>query len=167
MSNKKNIFSEEIELSEIVLKKTNQAFAMIKQEDIQMNKTYEKTNIVKTGNKKLFRTQAAVIAGICILSVSSISAVAAIRHYWGRGMNGNIQATDEQQQELTEKNIAKVYSEEPESPSLAVTDNGVTIVPDTVVVDERFAYLSFKISGYRVKDGTEPIFGMVDRKSVV
>lgn len=162
MSNKKNIFSEEIELSEIVLKKTNQAFAMIKQEDIQMNKTYEKTNIVKTGNKKLFRTQAAVIAGICILSVSSISAVAAIRHYWGRGMNGNIQATDEQQQELTEKNIAKVYSEEPESPSLAVTDNGVTIVPDTVVVDERFAYLSFKISGYRVKDGTEPIFGMVN-----
>jgi hypothetical protein len=35
MSNKKKIFSEEIELSEIVLKKTNQAFEMIQQEDIK------------------------------------------------------------------------------------------------------------------------------------
>ena len=41
MANKKNIFSEEIELSEIVLKKTNQAFEMIRQEDIvYMKKTH-------------------------------------------------------------------------------------------------------------------------------
>lgn len=158
MSGKKYIFTEEIELSEIVLNKTNQAFAIIQQED---SDCMTKTNTGKTGKKKMFKTQAAVIAGVCILSVSSISAVAAIRHYWGRGMNGNIQASDEQQQELTEKNMAKVYREEPESPSLAVTDNGITIAPDTVVVDERFAYMSFKISGYRVEDGMEPTFDMV------
>ena len=41
MADKKPILSEEIELSEIVLKKTNQAFAMIKQEDIvHMKKTH-------------------------------------------------------------------------------------------------------------------------------
>ena len=39
MANKKTILSEEIELSEIVLKKTNQAFEMIKQEDIVCMKT--------------------------------------------------------------------------------------------------------------------------------
>lgn len=156
MSNKKNIFSEEIELSEIVLKKTNQAFAMIKQEDIvYMKKTNSK-------GKKLFKTQAAAIAGVCILAVSSISAVAAIHHYWGRGMNGNIQASDEQQQVLTEKNVAKVYSEEPDSQSLAVTDNGVTIEPDTVVVDDRFVYMSFRISGYSVADRMEPGFEIVN-----
>lgn len=159
MSNKKNIFTEKIELSEIVLNKTDQAFAMIRQEDSGHMK---KANAGETGNKRLFKTQAAVIAGICILSISSISVVAAIRHYWGRGMNGNIQASDEQQQELLEKNIAKVYREEPESPSLAVTDSGVTIVPDTVVVDERFAYMSFQISGYRVEDGMVPTFGEVN-----
>ena len=163
MSNKKNIFTEKIELSEIVLNKTDQAFAMIRQEDSGHMK---KANAGEAGNKRLFKTQAAVIAGTCILSVSSISVVAAIRHYWGRGMNGNIQASDEQQQELLEKNIAKVYREEPESPSLAVTDNGVTIVPDTVVVDERFAYMSFQISGYRVEDGMEPTFGEIGRAHV-
>ena len=156
MANKKTILSEEIELSEIVLEKTNQAFEMIKQEDIVcMKKTHTK-------DKKVFKTQAAVIAGVCILAVSSISAVAAIHHYWGRGMNGIIQASDEQQQVLTEKNIAKVYSEEPNSPSLAVTNNGVTIEPDTVIVDERFVYMAFRISGYSVADRMEPGFDMVN-----
>lgn len=156
MADKKTILSEEIELSEIVLKKTNQAFEMIKQEDIVcMKKTH-------TRGKKMFKTQAAVIAGVCILAVSSISAVAAIHHYWGRGMNGMIQASDEQQQVLTEKNIAKVYNEEPDSPSLAVTNNGVTIEPDTVIVDERFVYMTFRISGYSVADRMEPGFDMVN-----
>ncbi len=156
MANKKTILSEEIELSEIVLKKTNQAFEMIKQEDIvSMKKTHKR-------RKKMFKTQAAAAAGVCILAVSGISAAAAVHHYWGRGMNGNIQASDEQQQALTEKNIAKVYREEPNSPSLAVTNNGVTIEPDTVIVDERFVYMAFRISGYSVADRTEPGFDMVN-----
>lgn len=156
MANKKTILSEEIELSEIVLKKTNQAFEMIKQEDIvSMKKTHKR-------RKKMFKTQAAAAAGVCILAVSGISAAAAVHHYWGRGMNGNIQASDEQQQVLTEKNIAKVYREEPDSPSLAVTINGVTIEPDTVIADERFVYMAFRISGYSVEDRTEPGFDMVN-----
>ena len=155
MSTKKNVFSEEVELSEIVLEKTNQAFEMIQQEDIvHMGKT-------NTKGKRIYKMQAAAVAGICILVVSSISVIAAIHHYWGRGMNGNIQASDAQQQALTEQNIAKVYREEPDSSSMAVTDNGITVKPDTVVVDERFAYMSFSISGYHVEDGTEPGFGMV------
>lgn len=156
MANKKTILSEEIELSEIVLKKTNQAFEMIKQEDIvSMKKTHKR-------RKKMLKTQAAAAAGVCILAVSGISAAAAVHHYWGRGMNGNIQASDEQQQVLTEKNIAKVYREEPDSPSLAVTINGVTIEPDTVIADERFVYMAFRISGYSVADRTEPGFDMVN-----
>lgn len=157
MSAKKNIFSEEIELSEIVLSKTNQAFETIKQEDTGHMKN---TNISR--DKKFFKKQAAALAGVCILAVSSISAVAAIHHYWGRGMNGNIQASDTQQQELTENGVAKVYRENPDYSSLSVTDNGITIAPDTVIVDDRFAYMSFRISGYSVADGVEPGFDMVN-----
>ena len=156
MSKKRNVFSEEIELSEIVLEKTNQAFEMIQQEGIIH---MEKTN---TRGKRRYKMQAAAIAGICLFAVSSISVFAAIHHYWGRGMNGNIQASDAQQQALTEQNIAKVYQEEPDRSSLTVTVNGITIKPDTVVVDERFAYMSFHISGYHVEDGMEPGFDRVN-----
>lgn len=156
MRNKKNIFSTEIELSDIVLRKTDQAFEIIQQEDVDSMK---KTN---REGKKSFKIQAAAIAGVCLFAVSSISTAAAIHHYWGRGMSGNLQASATQQQALLKMNIAKVYREEPESPSLAVTDHGVTIEPDTIVVDERFAYMSFRISGYHVEDRMEPGFEMVD-----
>lgn len=154
MSEKKNIFSQEIELSEIVLKKANLAFEQIRQEDTDKMK--------KEKGKKSFKVQAAAIAGICVLAAGSISAVSAIRHYWGRGMNGNIQATDSEQQTLTENGIADVYSEKTDYEALAVTENGITIAPETVVVDERIAYLSFKISGYDFEEGTEPGFETVD-----
>ena len=55
-----------------------------------------------------------------------------------------------------------MYREEPDSPSLAVTINGVTIEPDTVIADERFVYMAFRISGYSVADRTEPGFDMVN-----
>ena len=156
MSDKKNIFPEETELSEIVLKKINQAFEMIKQEDTGYMK---KSNI---GGGKFLKGRAAVIAGVCILAASSISAAAAIHHHWGRGMNGNIQASDTKQQVLTENGVAKVYREDPDYLSLAVTDHGITIAPDTVIVDDRFAYMSFRISGYSAADREEPGFDMVD-----
>ncbi len=156
MSNHRKIFSEEVELSEIVLKKTNQAFARIKQEDTGYMKR------TTTEGRKLFKTQAAVMAGVCVLAISSVSAAAAIHHYWGRGMKGNIQASDIQQQVLTEKKIAKVYNEEPDASMLAVTDSGITIKPDTIVVDDRFAYMTFNISGYHVAEGMEPGFETVD-----
>ena len=156
MSDKKIIFPEEIELSEIVLNKSNQAFEMIKQEDTDYMK---KTNI---RSREFFKRQAAVIAGICILTASSISVAAAIHHYWGRGMNGNLQASDTKQRELTENGIAKVYREDPGYASLAVTDNGITVTPETIIVDDRFAYMSFRISGYSVVNGEEPGFNKVD-----
>ena len=156
MSNHRKIFSEEVELSEIVLKKTNQAFARIKQEDTGYMKR------TTTEGRKLFKTQAAVMAGVCVLAISSVSAAAAIHHYWGRGMKGNIQASDIQQQVLTEKKIAIVYNEEPDASMLAVTDSGITIKPDTMVVDDRFAYMTFNISGYHVAEGMEPGFETVD-----
>lgn len=156
MSDKKIVFSQEIELSEIVLEKTGQAFEMIQKEELgAMKKT-------DTKGTRSFKAQAAAVAGVCILAVSGMSAAAAIHHYWGRGMNGNIRSSEEQQQALTEKDIAKVYREEPESASLSVTENGITIKPDTVVVDERYAYMSFSISGYHVGDGMEPGFGRVN-----
>lgn len=157
MRDKKNIFPEEIELSEIVLSKTNHALEKIRQEDTDSMKRQNRNR-----GRKFFKKQAAAIACVCILAVSSISAVAAIRHYWGRGMNGNIQASDVLQQELTENGIAKVYSEDPDYQSLSVTNHGITITPDTVVADDRFAYMSFHISGYSVADGEEPGFDMVN-----
>lgn len=55
-----------------------------------------------------------------------------------------------------------MYRENPDYSSLSVTDNGITIAPDTIILDGRFVYMSFSIAGYHVADGMEPGFEMVD-----
>lgn len=155
--NAEKILPEEIELSEIILSKTNHAFAMIRQEDCVAMK--------KKSKRRWLKSQVAAIAGVCLLAVSSLSVVAGIHHYWGRGMNGNMQASDMQQQQLTDNGIAEIYPEKEDYETLKVVQNGVTIAPNTVIVDDRFAYISFTISGYNVEEGKEPGFEMVDVNS--
>lgn len=153
----KKILPDEIELSEIVLNKANHALELIAQE--------ESVRMKKQKTKRMFKSQVAAIAGICILGISSVGVAAAIHHNWGRGMNGNLQANDTQQQQLTNDGVAVVYPEKEDYESLKVVQNGVAIAPNTVIVDERFAYISFTISGYSVEDGKEPGFEMVDVNS--
>ncbi len=146
------ILTEDVELSEIVSEKTDRAFALIQKEDhVFMEKKEQRA-------KKIWKTQAAAIAGICILAVSGVSAYAAVRHYWGKGMDDMLQASDSEQQELTERGVAKVYREDTEYASYAVTDQGVTVAPATVIVDEHFAYLTFDITGFQTAAGEEAGF---------
>ena len=154
MMEEKKMLPDEIELPEIILNKTNHAFEMIRQED--------DVNMKKQNNRRWFKTQVAAIAGVCLLAVSSVSVVAAIHYYWGRGMNGNIQASDAQQQQLADEGVAVVYPEKEDYESLKVVQNGITIAPNTVIADERFAYISFTISGYNLNGEKEPGFERVN-----
>ena len=179
----KHVFPTETELSEIVRQRTGCALEKIRQEESGlMGMTEKRTKRAAgqaAGNKtgradgkkekrggRRFRMPAAAIAGVCILAASSVSAAAALHYYWGRGMNGQLQASEEQQRKLVEQGIAKVYetqqgskaqdgwkasAEDAVSDVPAVTCDGVTIAPETVVADEKFAYLSFRISGFQAE----------------
>lgn len=152
----KKILQEDVELPEVVLSKANHALEMIRQEETENMTADNQKNSKK--NTRRIKSQVAAATAVCVLAVGGVSAVAAIHHNWGRGMSGNIQATDTEQQKLTDDGVAVVYPEKEEYEALKVTNNGVTIVPDTVIVDAQFAYLSFTISGYEVAEGKEPGF---------
>ena len=159
----KKILQEDVELPEVVLSKANHALEMIRQEETENMAADNQKNSKK--NTRRIKSQVAAAAAICVLAVGGVSAVAAIHHNWGRGMSGNIQATDTEQQKLTDDGVAVVYPEKEEYEALKVTNNGVTIAPDTVIVDAQFAYLSFTISGYEVAEGEEPGFEDVNMTS--
>ena len=152
----KKILQEDVELPEVVLSKVNHALEMIRQEETENMAADNQKDSKK--NTRRIKSQVAAATAVCVLAVGGVSAVAAIHHNWGRGMSGNIQATDTEQQKLTDDGVAEVYPEKEEYEALKVTNNGVTIVPDTVIVDAQFAYLSFTISGYEVAEGEEPGF---------
>lgn len=159
----KKILQEDVKLPEVVLSKANHALEMIRQEETENMAADNQKNSKK--NTRRIKSQVAAAAAVCVLAVGGVSAVAAIHHNWGRGMSGNIQATDIEQQKLTDDGVAVVYPEKEEYEALKVTNNGVTIVPDTVIVDAQFAYLSFTISGYNLNEGEEPGFEDVNMTS--
>ncbi len=155
MKKDNNLWNTDVELPEIVLEKANDAFAKIQKEETSTMtdiNSYKKTNRSRT-----LRKFTAVAACAGLLVVGSVASAAAIHHIWGRGMQGTLQSTDEQQQKLTDQGIAQVIPEQTDYSDLAVTSNGVTVAPDTVITDDKFLYISFSVSGYST-DGTQPDF---------
>lgn len=155
MKKNSNIFQDDIKVPEIVLQKADEAFARIKTEG---ESTMKRTNQTENRKHTLWRNPAAVAACACIIVAGSVTAGAAVHHVWSRGMQGAVQATDSQQKELTDKGAAVVLKEQDDYSKLAVTDNGVTITPETIIVDGHFAHIAFSVKGYDLAEGDEPGF---------
>ncbi len=155
MKKNSNIFQDDIKVPEIVLQKADEAFAGIQTEG---RSTMKKNNQTENRKHTFWRNPAAVAACTCIIVVGSVTAGAAVHHVWSRGMQGAVQATDTQQKELTDKGAAVVLKEQKDYSKLAVTDNGITITPETIIVDENFAHIAFSVKGYDLAEGDEPGF---------
>lgn len=155
MKKNSNIFQEDIKVPEIVLQKADEAFAGIQTEG---RSTMKKNNQTENRKHTFWRNPAAVAACTCIIVAGSVTAGTAVHHVWSRGMQGAVQATDTQQKELTDKGAAVVSKEQKDYSKLAVTDNGITITPETIIVDENFAHIAFSVKGYDLAEGDEPGF---------
>lgn len=155
MKKNSNIFQDDIKVPEIVLQKADEAFAGIQTEG---RSTMKKNNQTENRKHTFWRNPAAVAACACIIVAGSVTAGAAMHHVWSRGMQGAVQATDTQQKELTDKGAAVVLKEQDDYSKLAVTDNGITITPETIIVDENFAHIAFSVKGYDLAEGDEPGF---------
>ena len=148
---KKTIFSEEVEIPDIVEKRIADTLCQIQTEGKTMRK-----------QKKIWKNKAAIAACVCVVAAGTVTAGAAVYYHWGRGTQGAIQADDTQQQNLTAQGVAEVYNAKEDYESLAVTESGVTVKPDTVITDGNMVYLSFQVEGYPIAENAEPGFESVD-----
>ena len=155
MKKNSNIFQDDIKVPEIVSQKADEAFVRIQTEG---RSTMKKNNQTENRKHTFWRNPAAVAACACIIVAGSVTAGAAVHHVWSRGLQGAVQATDTQQKELTDKGAAVVLKEQKDYSKLAVTDNGITITPETIIVDENFAHIAFSVKGYDLAEGDEPGF---------
>lgn len=167
MTDQKNIFSEEVEIPEVVMRKAEDAFAGIRKEGKDMMTQNHKKTDTKKRNKgrRAFKNHMAAAACIGILALSSLTVAAAAYHLWGRGMQGNLQATEQQQRKLIEQGYATVMEEDENYEDLAVTVGNVTVKPVTVITDGSFAYLSFQVDGYYIGKNVEPCFEFINAYS--
>lgn len=70
-------------------------------------------------------------------------------------MQGNIQATEEQQKDLAEQGMV---TEGSDLSNMEVTSEGITVKPTELIADGHFVHVAFQIAGYDLADGEEPCF---------
>lgn len=143
-----NIFISDVEVPEIVQKKADEAFSKIRMEGMD----------VMRKKRNSFISPVAAAICVCVLAAGSMTVAAAVYHYWSWGMQGNIQATPEQQSELIDNGITTILNEDVEDNLMAVTSGNVTIKPLEIISDEHFAHISFSVDGYYIGEQIEPGF---------
>lgn len=155
-----DFLKQDFEIPEVVEQKMKQAFDTIKMEK-RIVLDYEKCR-KKKKTMTFFKNKAAVIAGVCILAIGSMSAYAMYDYFGSRGMNKMLRSTAEQQNELIEKRAAIVFSEKENYEKMAVTSGKITVVPKVLVSSEKVVYLSMLVEGAELPEGKEPCFEMID-----
>ena len=152
MREERNILNSDVEIPEVVLKKADDALAQIRESTKPVRKA-KKESRFQGG----FRyAQAAAIACAVLVGAGGITVTAAVVHHlWSRGMQGNIQATEEQQKDLAERGMV---TEGSDLSIMEVTSDGITVKPTELIADGHFVHAAFQVSGYDLADGEEPCF---------
>ena len=103
-----------------------------------------------------------VAACVCMILLTAITATAAIHHFWGKGLSSYFNASDAQQQELTEQGQAIVFSEKDDYSNYAITDKGITLTPVAIIADDNKINLAIQFSGVEIEEGCEPNINIDD-----
>ena len=145
---------KDIVIPDIVQTKADQIFQKIRKE----NGT---AITMQTGNRKWKTAWIAAAAAILALGTT---VCAAVYEYGIRGLETEFLMTSEQKQILEEKGYMTPIVEETGRRD-GVTCQGVTITPMQMIVDKRFAWISFQVKGFAPEEGKEP--GVYGRKITV
>jgi hypothetical protein len=94
------------------------------------------------------------VAAAAMLAVGAVSASAAYQQ-WSRSLSDGLQATYAQKQLLEENQMTAFLDQ-------SVTQNGVTVTAQQSIVDNQYAYLSFKVEGYTPAADLQPGFADVE-----
>lgn len=152
MREERNVLNSDVEIPEVVLKKADDALAQIRESTKPVRKAKKESRF----QGGLRYAQAAAIACAVLVGAGGITVTAAVVHHlWSRGMQGNIQATEEQQKDLAEQGMV---TEGPDLSDMEVTSEGITVKPTELIADGHFVHVAFQIAGYDLADGEEPCF---------
>ena len=104
------------------------------------------------GEEPMVKKVSGAFVVLCVLLILSMAtAVAAGVLYLGRGLDAELQITEEIRETCQETELF-------DAPDLSVTQNGITVKVDQCIVDEHAAYLAFRVTGYQPEPGIQPAF---------
>lgn len=147
-----NILNEELEIPEMVNKKAYDAFNQIKKESsayLDVEYGGEKEMNATTYKKNKRKLVMVLLAATMVLG--TVTAGATVYMKWSSGLEKGMHVTDEQKEMAESTGLT-------DFPEISVTENGVTVTAQQSIVDNYYAYLSFKVEGYNCPEGEQPMF---------
>lgn len=130
------------EIPKVVQERANAAFGKIKTETARAHKN--------TGKKTYHRFKSKwplLVAATLVFSTLTVAATA--YRSWSRSLEKELHVTEEQKQKLETDGVTDM-------PGQSVTDQGVTITMQQSIVDKYNGYLSFKVEGFDLPEGSQP-----------
>lgn len=131
--------------------------------EIDMNMTNDKNNDMSRNksenrSRRSIYNKIAVIVIVCVISLSTIGAGAsAIYHKWSDGTRDEFQVSNGDAEKYEQSGLAQFPGDD--SGVKKVTQNGVTISVAQTIIDNYYAYVSFRVEGFDINEGETPCFG--------
>ncbi|MCM1039415.1 MAG: DUF4179 domain-containing protein [Ruminococcus sp.] len=141
---------QDIVIPDIVQKKADLALKKINNESKM---------IVLRSRKRKWKTM--WIAATAAVLALGTTVCAAVYMYQSKGLKAELQMTPEDKVLLEKSDYMASIVDETDTHE-SITAEGITVTPLQMIVDERFAWLSFKVEGYDLEEGEEPWFDTVN-----
>lgn len=146
------LLQSDITVPKTVQNKADMAFEQIR--SISMGKKRKKAHFSR---KKIL-----ILAAAAVLTLGSMTVFAAYRN-WSKSLSEGMRATDEQKAQLENEGavVFPVQEQAQDDAAMAMqsqTCNGVTVTATQSITDNYAAHLVFKIDGYELPEGAEPLF---------
>lgn len=145
-----DIFLQDIEVPDIVQKKARDAFSIIRMESNEEQGKIMKHNKNKKGYP-FGMTRAAAIVAATLIGGGSITAVAAAYMHWSRGMQSEMNVSEEQMLELQNMEDTPLSF-----PEVSDTQGDITVSMAQCLLDDNTIRLAFYIDGYELPTNEEP-----------
>lgn len=148
-----DVLAAELVIPEVVNQKAYDAYDQIKRES-KAYQNMEKEGI-KTVKTNTYKKKMTTILLAAALAVGTVTAGAAVYMKWSSGLEKGLRVTAEQKEMAENTGLA-------DFPEISMTQNGVTVTAQQSIVDDYYAYLSFKVEGYDCPEGEQPMFSETD-----
>lgn len=145
MREERNVLNSDVEIPEVVLKKADDALAQIRESTKPVRKAKKESRF--QGGSAMHRRQPLHVQ-YWLERVGLPVTAAVVHHLWSRGMQGNIQATEEQQKDLAEQGMVTQFDQSAAQEeglnlsSMEVTSEGITVKPMELIAERPFCACS-------------------------
>lgn len=143
---------EDVVIPDVVLKKAEDAFDLIRAEEKQNTVKKDINTDGKRRRAKMHIKRIVILAAAAVLAFGTVGFAYYVK--WARGFENELHVTEEIKTQAAETKLA-------DFPEQSVTCGNVTVTAKQSIVDNYYAYLSFEVKGYELPDGAEPGFGSV------